>query len=41
MFRRFDVVQIPKEQEVVELLQKGHGGWNDRMKLVSSGNTRQ
>ncbi|XP_031569702.1 uncharacterized protein LOC116304135 [Actinia tenebrosa] len=33
LFHRFDVVQIPKEQSVMELLQDGHGGWNDRMKL--------
>ncbi|XP_013416219.1 serine/threonine-protein kinase ATG1 [Lingula anatina] len=33
LFKRFDVVQIAEEAEVVKLLQKGHGGWNEKMTL--------
>ncbi|XP_013421639.1 uncharacterized protein LOC106181717 [Lingula anatina] len=31
-FKRMDIVQIAEDEELVKTLQKGHGGWKDKMK---------
>ncbi|XP_013416221.1 E3 ubiquitin-protein ligase MIB2-like [Lingula anatina] len=33
LFKKYDIVKLSDEEEIVKLLQEGHGGWNERMKL--------